>query len=124
MSTIAVVVYGMGNLRSVAKALEHVAPKHRVIISSQASEIDAAARVVFPGQGAMRDCMRYLDQSGLRDAVLRAAASKPLFGVCVGEQMLFDWSAEASTAGLGVLPGKVERFDPQRMIDKIGRAQV
>ena len=120
MSTIAVVDYGMGNLRSVAKALEHVAPKHRVIISSQASEIDAAARVVFPGQGAMRDCMRYLDQSGLRDAVLRAAASKPLFGVCVGEQMLFDWSAEASTAGLGVMPGKVERFDPQRMIDSDG----
>ena len=80
MSTIAVVDYGMGNLRSVAKALEHVAPKHRVIISSRASEIDAAARVVFPGQGAMRDCMRNLDQSGLRDAVLRAAASKPLFG--------------------------------------------
>ena len=120
MSTIAVVDYGMGNLRSVAKALEHVAPKHRVIISSQASEIDAAARVVFPGQGAMRDCMRNLDQSGLRGAVLRAAASKPLFGVCVGEQMLFDWSAEASTAGLGVLPGKVERFDPQRMIDSDG----
>jgi imidazole glycerol-phosphate synthase subunit HisH len=120
MSTIAVVDYGMGNLRSVAKALEHVAPKHRVIISSQAEQIDAAQRVVFPGQGAMRDCMRYLDQSGLRDAVLRAAASKPLFGVCVGEQMLFDWSAEASTPGLGVLPGKVERFDPQRMVDADG----
>ena len=115
MSTIAVVDYGMGNLRSVAKALEHVAPKARVIVSSSAVEIDAADRVVFPGQGAMPDCMRFLAESGLRDAVLRAAASKPLFGVCVGEQMLFDWSAEGDTPGLGVLPGKVVRFPEEAM---------
>jgi imidazole glycerol-phosphate synthase subunit HisH len=111
MTTIAVVDYGMGNLRSVAKALEHVAPKKRVIISSNAQEIDAAERVVFPGQGAMPDCMRYLDASGLREVVLKAAATKPLFGVCVGEQMLFEMSEEGPTAGLGVLPGKVVRFD-------------
>ncbi len=115
MSTIAVVDYGMGNLRSVAKALEHVAPKARVIVSSRPAEIDAADRVVFPGQGAMPDCMRFLSASGLREAVLRAAAAKPLFGVCVGEQMLFDWSAEGDTAGLGVLPGDVVRFADDAM---------
>jgi glutamine amidotransferase len=115
VGTIAVVDYGMGNLRSVAKALEHVAPKARVIVTGQAAEIDAAERVVFPGQGAMPDCMRYLDSAGLRDAVLRAAASKPLFGVCVGEQMLFDWSAEGDTPGLGVMPGKVVRFPAEAM---------
>ncbi len=115
MGVIAVVDYGMGNLRSVAKALEHVAPKARVIVTSDASVVDSAERVVFPGQGAMPDCIRHLDESGLRDAVLRAARSKPLFGVCVGEQMLFDWSAEGDTPGLGVFPGKVLRFAPESM---------
>lgn len=115
MATIAVVDYGMGNLRSVAKALEHVAPKARVIITGQASDIDAADRVVFPGQGAMPDCMRHLAESGLHDALLRAAASRPLFGVCVGEQMLFDWSAEGDTPGLGLLSGKVLRFPDEAM---------
>ncbi len=115
MATIAVVDSGMGNLRSVAKALEHVAPKARVIVTGSAAEIDAADRVVFPGQGAMPDCMRFLDEAGLRAAVLRAAASRPLFGVCVGEQMLFDWSAEGGTPGLGLMPGKVERFPEAAM---------
>lgn len=115
MTTIAVVDYGMGNLRSVAKALEHVAPKARVIISTNAADIDGADRVVFPGQGAMPDCMRFLDASGQRDAVLRAARSKPLFGVCIGEQMLFERSAEGDTPGLGVLPGEVVRFAPEAM---------
>ena len=110
MTTIAVVDYGMGNLRSVAKALEHVAPKARVVISGEPAVLDAADRLVFPGQGAMPDCMRHLDQAGLREPLLRAASSRPLFGVCVGEQMLFDWSAEGDTPGLGVLPGKVLRF--------------
>ncbi len=115
MTTIAVVDYGMGNLRSVARALEHVAPRARVVVSSDPSVIDAAGRVVFPGQGAMPDCMRFLQAAGLREAVLRAAASKPLFGVCIGEQMLFEHSAEGDCAGLGVLPGEVVRFDPARM---------
>jgi len=115
VSTIAVVDYGMGNLRSVAKALEHVAPRARVVVTGDAATIDAADRVVFPGQGAMPDCMRHLDESGLRDPVLRAARGKPLFGVCVGEQMLFDWSAEGDTPGLGVLPGKVLRFPEDAM---------
>ena len=115
MSTIAVVDYGMGNLRSVAKALEHVAPRARVIVTGEAAASDAADRVVFPGQGAMPDCMRHLDESGLREPVLRAARAKPLFGVCVGEQMLFDWSAEGDTPGLGVLPGEVLRFPEDAM---------
>ncbi len=115
MTTIAVVDYGMGNLRSVAKALEHVAPKARVIVSSNASEIDSADRIVFPGQGAMPDCMRFLEASGLREAVVRAARTKPLFGVCIGEQMLFERSAEGDTPGLGILPGQVVRFDPAAM---------
>ena len=113
---IAVVDYGMGNLRSVAKALAHVAPKARVVISSDVAEVRSADRVVFPGQGAMPDCMRYLFESGLRDEVLAACAGKPLFGVCVGEQMLFDWSAEGDTRGLGVLAGKVVRFDPATLV--------
>ncbi len=110
MTTIVVVDYSMGNLRSVAKALEHVAPKARVEISGDAARIRAADRVVFPGQGAMPDCMRHLDESGLREAVLEAARTKPLFGVCIGEQMLFDASEEGGTAGLGLLPGQVVRF--------------
>jgi glutamine amidotransferase len=110
MTTIVVVDYGMGNLRSVAKAFEHVAPKARVLISGDAAVIRAADRVVFPGQGAMPDCMRHLDESGLREAVLEATRTKPLFGVCIGEQMLFDSSEEGDTAGLGVLPGRVVRF--------------
>jgi glutamine amidotransferase len=105
----------MGNLRSVAKALEHVAPKARVIVSSSAADIRAADRVVFPGQGAMPDCMRFLDAAGLREAILRAAESKPLFGVCIGEQMLFERSAEGNTPGLAVLPGEVVRFDAAAM---------
>jgi glutamine amidotransferase len=114
MTTIVVVDYGMGNLRSVAKALEHVAPRARVRVSGDAAEVRAADRVVFPGQGAMPDCMRHLEQSGLRDAVLEAARSKPLFGVCIGEQMLFESSDEGGTPGLGVLPGRVGRFRADR----------
>jgi glutamine amidotransferase len=112
---IAVVDYGMGNLRSVAKALEHVAPRETVRVTASAAEIDAADRVVLPGQGAMPDCMRQLRDAGLEEAVRRAAARKPLFAVCIGEQMLFDWSEEARcagerTAGLGLFDGTVVRF--------------
>ncbi|HWZ47935.1 MAG TPA: imidazole glycerol phosphate synthase subunit HisH [Herbaspirillum sp.] len=110
MNKIVVVDYGMGNLRSVAQALRHVAPEADVRISGEAADIRAADRVVLPGQGAMPDCMRSLRESGVQDALLEAARSKPLFGVCVGEQMLFDWSDEGGIAGLGLLPGKVVRF--------------
>ena len=110
MNKIVVVDYGMGNLRSVAQALRAVAPEADVRISGDVADIDSADRIVLPGQGAMRDCMRSLRESGVEEALLRAAASRPVMGVCVGEQMLFDVSEEADTPGLGLLPGKVVRF--------------
>lgn len=111
MNKIVVVDYGMGNLRSVAQALRAVAPDAEVKISGEIADIKSADRLVLPGQGAMPDCMRSLRESGVQEAVLEAARSKPLFGVCVGEQMLFDISAEGDTPGLGLMPGKVVRFD-------------
>ena len=110
MSTIAIVDYGMGNFHSVARALRHAAPDADIRIGSRAADIDAADRVVFPGQGAMPDCMRTLNRSGLREAVLRAARTRPLLGVCVGEQMLFERSEEGPTDCLGLMPGVVRRF--------------
>jgi len=111
MNKIVVVDYGMGNLRSVAQALRAVAPEADVRISGVPADIDGADRIVLPGQGAMRDCMRSLNESGVRDALLRAAAAKPMLGVCVGEQMLLDASEEnGNTPGLGLMPGKVVRF--------------
>ena len=100
----------MGNLRSVAKAIEHVAPQERVEVTSESGRIRAAARVVFPGQGAMPDCMRYLRESGLEDAVRDAARKKPLLAVCIGEQMLFERSEEGNTPGLALFRGNVVRF--------------
>jgi len=102
----------MGNLRSVAKAIEHVAPHERVEVTSDPGVVRAAMRVVFPGQGAMPDCMRYLRDSGLEPAVRDAAQSKPLLAVCIGEQMLFDRSEEGDTPGLGLFSGDVVRFLP------------
>ena len=110
MQKIIVVDYGMGNLRSVAQALRAVAPEDDVRISGTVADIDDADRIVLPGQGAIPDCMVSLEKSGLRQALVRAASSKPVFGVCVGEQMLFDWSEEGDTPGLGLIPGKVVRF--------------
>jgi len=112
MVTVAVVDYGMGNLRSVSQAVMHVAAGTgaEVIVTADPAVVIAAERVVLPGQGAMRDCMRELHDSGLRDAVLHAAAHKPLMGVCVGMQMLLDHSEEQDTPGLGLIPGQVLRF--------------
>ncbi len=113
MKTVAVVDYGMGNLRSVAQAVLHVASDSGfdVVVTSRPEDVRAAERIVLPGQGAMRDCMRELADSGLRASVLEAAASKPLFGVCVGMQMLLDRSEEGPTDGLGLIGGEVLRFD-------------
>jgi glutamine amidotransferase len=112
MSTVAVVDYGMGNLRSVSQAVMHVAVGSGVdvIVTRSPQDVLAADRVVLPGQGAMRDCMRELHDSGLKDAVLHAAGHKPLLGVCVGMQMLLDHSEEQDTPGLGLIPGRVRRF--------------
>ncbi len=112
MKTVAVVDYGMGNLRSVTQAVMHVASGSgvEVVWARRPEEVLAADRVVLPGQGAMRDCMRELHASGMHAAVLHAAAHKPLMGVCVGMQMLLDRSEEGPTESLGLIPGEVVRF--------------
>ncbi|MDO9359919.1 MAG: imidazole glycerol phosphate synthase subunit HisH [Polaromonas sp.] len=119
-NTVAVVDYGMGNLRSVSQAVQHVARGSGVdvVVTSKAEDVMNAGRVVLPGQGAIADCMRELADSGMLDAVLHAAAHKPLFGVCVGMQMLLTHSEEgtpgdggAGTDGLDLIPGEVCRFD-------------
>jgi glutamine amidotransferase len=118
--TVAVVDYGMGNLRSVSNAVRHVAvgSDFEVIVTSKPEDVMNAERVVLPGQGAIADCMRELLDSGMLPAVLHAASHKPLFGVCVGMQMLLTHSAEgvpgdggAGTRGLDVIPGEVIKFE-------------
>jgi glutamine amidotransferase len=120
MNKIVVVDYGMGNLRSVAQALRAVAPEANVLISGEVADIEGADRIVLPGQGAMPDCMRSLRESGVQEALLAAAKSKPLMGVCIGEQMLFDGSEEGDAAGLGLLPGKVVRFQLDGQLQEDG----
>jgi len=120
MIDIAVVDYGMGNLRSVFKAVEHVAPGLRGVVTQDPQAVEAAQRVVFPGQGAMPDCMRELDARGLREAVLNAAKTKPFLGICIGLQMLFDISEEGNVPGLGLLSGRVVRFPADKMLDAGG----
>ena len=113
MRTVAVVDYGMGNLRSVSQAVVHAASNAddvRVIVTGDPQEVQQADRIVLPGQGAMRDCMRELRNSGLQEAVLDALRTKPVMGVCVGMQMLLDHSEEQDTPGLGVIAGSVRRF--------------
>ena len=121
MTDIAVVDYGMGNLRSVAKALRFVAPQCTTVVSSDPVTIRNATRVVLPGQSAMPDCMRSLNASGLRDVVLQACRDRPFLGICLGLQMLFENSEEGPTPGLGVLGGDVLRFREAAMVDSGGR---
>ncbi|MEO7399841.1 MAG: imidazole glycerol phosphate synthase subunit HisH [Polaromonas sp.] len=117
LKTVVVVDYGSGNLRSVSQAVQHVAEGsgYDVVVSARAQDVMDAERIVLPGQGAMPDCMRALAESGLQDAVLHAAAHKPLFGVCVGMQMLLDHSQEGvdglATPGLGLIHGDVVKFE-------------
>ncbi|MDD5179968.1 MAG: imidazole glycerol phosphate synthase subunit HisH [Gallionellaceae bacterium] len=124
MLDIAVVDYGMGNLRSVHNALLKVAPAASIAVTGDPHEVARAARVIFPGQGAMPDCMRELEMRGLREAVLQAARSKPFLGICIGLQMLFEHSAEGDTPGLGILPGKVVRFASQLRDEQGGKLKV
>jgi glutamine amidotransferase len=122
---VAIIDYGMGNLLSVSKAFEHVArevkPGADIVVTSDPAVIATAARVVFPGVGAMPDCMRELDRRGLTDAVKQAAASKPFLGICLGMQALFAHSEEGDCAGLGLLPGNVRLFPAKAMKDEQGR---
>jgi glutamine amidotransferase len=117
MTSIVIVDYGMGNVRSVAQALRHVAPEVDVLVTAKEADLLAADRVVLPGQGAMPDCMRHLRETGLMDALMTCAATKPLLGVCIGEQMLVDESDESAddtpTPGLGLIAGRCVRFDPR-----------
>jgi glutamine amidotransferase len=125
MSSIAIIDYDMGNLRSVSKALEHVAPEDEVRITSDVEVIRAADRVVFPGVGAMPDCMRALAGRGLVDVVREAAARKPFLGICLGLQALFGHSEEGDCEGLGILPGRVRLFPEAAMQDtQDGRLKV
>ena len=119
--SIAVIDYGMGNLRSVSKALEHVAGGKQVIVTADPAQVAAAERVVFPGQGAMPDCMRELDARGLRPAVLAAARDKPFLGICIGLQMLFEHSDEGDVSGLGVFKGDVRHFPDGKMLAADGQ---
>ena len=114
MERIAVIDYGMGNLRSVAKALAHVAePGQEVVVTSDVGTIAAAERVVFPGQGAMRDCMVEINKLDLGPSIREAASSRPFLGICMGLQVLLPLSEEdPDSLGLGIFPGKVKRFPP------------
>lgn len=114
MSSIAVIDYGMGNLRSVAKALEKVAVGQTVVVTQDADKIFNADRIVFPGVGAMQDCISELQRLELDDVLKKVAAEKPLLGICLGMQALLDSTEEnGGSPGLGIIPGKVIRFaDP------------
>jgi glutamine amidotransferase len=120
MPDVAVIDYGMGNLRSVAKALMHVAPDASIVITERPEVIREAARVVLPGQSAMPDTMAHLDASGLRDVVLRCLDDRPFLGVCLGLQMLFETSQEGPTPGLGVVRGEVVKFRHEAMTTSSG----
>lgn len=111
MKTVAVIDYGMGNLHSVAKALEHVATDTRVVVSGDPQTILSADRVVLPGVGAIRDCMAELRRLGMDEVVCEVAQNKPLLGVCVGMQALLEFSAENGGVDcLGLLPGRLDFF--------------
>jgi glutamine amidotransferase len=121
MTDIAIVDYGMGNLRSVHKALEHVAPAVTTTVTSDPDVVRKASRVVVPGQGAMRNCIDELESRGLREAVVEAATHKPFLGICLGLQMLFEESEEGNVKSLNILPGKVVRFPSSAMINADGQ---
>lgn len=124
MINVAVIDYGMGNLHSVLKSIEAVNDgQARIALTSDPETVLRADKVVFPGQGAMRDCMRELRASGLAEAVVEATRQKPFFGICVGAQLLFDRSEEGDTPGLGLFPGEVRRF-ADGLSDASGRLKV
>ena len=118
---IAIVDYGSGNLRSVYQAVKHVADGHDVVLTSDPAVIDTADRVVFPGQGAIQDCVRHLNEAGVRASVEKAAAERPFLGVCVGMQMLFQHSEEGDTHGLALFKGRSLRFPHGLMVDDAGQ---
>ena len=120
MTTIAILDYGMGNLRSVAQAMRTAAPEVNVIITGEPDAVRAADKLILPGQGAIPDCMANLRSSGLLEALTDGAKNKPLLGVCVGEQMLFGAAEEGDSHGLGWLDGTVVRFRMDGAVDANG----
>jgi len=111
MQTIAIVDYGMGNVRSVQKALEYVAPSDNCILTSDPQVLRDSDRIVFPGQGAMGSCMSALEENSLVNEIKSSFKSKPFLGICLGLQLLFDSSEENNgTKGLSIVPGKVVKF--------------
>lgn len=111
MTTVAVVDYGMGNLHSVAKALQVACAGVKVVVTDKPQELASADRIIFPGVGALRDCVNALAERDLDQAVIDVAQSKPFLGICLGMQALLEFSEEnGGTVGLGVLPGRVLRF--------------
>jgi len=119
MNTVAVIDYGMGNLRSVCKAIEHVSPRARVVLTASPPDIRRADRVVFPGQGAIGGCMAALDSNSLREVLLDAMKTKPFLGICLGLEALYDFSEEGGgTSCLGLLAGAVKRFPSDKMTDR------
>ncbi len=121
MSSVAVIDYGMGNLHSIAKALQHANPQTRVTVTSDPEQMRAADRVVFPGVGAMRDCMAALNERGLAPVIRELAVAKPMLGICLGMQALLEESEENDGVFcLGLLPGRVKRF-PADLHDSGGK---
>jgi glutamine amidotransferase len=107
---IAIIDYGIGNLRSVHNAVSFISPQTKSIVTSDPDVVAKADRVIFPGQGAMPDCILQLEKRGLKESVIEAAKQKPFLGICLGLQMLFETSEEGDVNGFGLLPGAVKRF--------------
>ncbi|MDB4040133.1 imidazole glycerol phosphate synthase subunit HisH [Methylophilaceae bacterium] len=107
---IAIIDYGIGNLRSVHNAVRFISPQTKSIVTSDPDAVAKADKVIFPGQGAMPDCISQLEKRGLKESVIEAAKQKPFLGICLGLQMLFETSEEGDASGFGLLPGTVKRF--------------
>ena len=116
---IAIVDYGMGNLRSVFNAFKKVSPNQKILVTSDPKLIQAAHKVVFPGQGAMPDCVRELSERNLIESVIDAARNKPFLGICIGLQMLNNFSEEGNINGLGIIDGRVLKFKPKNHFNKV-----
>ncbi len=124
MTRIAIIDYGMGNLRSVERALRRVAPQADIVVTDQVARLRRAERVVFPGQGALPDCMKHLEERGLVEVVQELMHTRPFLGICLGLQALFDHSEEGNTRGLALLRGKVLRFQDDNFEDDGARLKV
>ena len=112
---IAIIDYGMGNLKSVYQAISEVnnalQHKQEIIITADKAKIDSADKIIFPGQGAMPDCMQEIEKLNLKQTIINAAKNKPFLGICLGFQMLFTHSQEGNVDGLNIFSGKVVRFE-------------